>query len=199
MRDNPGIPFGDLSRIIGDQVSSSRSLDETDHLTLLFLSQWRRLSAPERDKYEERAREQAKERDAPPPPMPIMSEPPLQVPPRMINGPVAINGYYQSECTHAHLPPSRHLLAALRRPADERHSTRAAQSAAGDGDQRSTAGASRDALGNVQSVHRPSEKRSPIHLGLAEANQSVDHEQRAFLLAHTPVALVHEQQSRLSQ
>ncbi|CAF3919770.1 unnamed protein product [Adineta steineri] len=79
VRDNPGIPFGEMSRIIGDQ--------------------WRRLSVSEREKYEERARERAREQDTPiannyvthePPPPPSLL-PPSQ---RIVNGGVAINGYY---------------------------------------------------------------------------------------------------------
>ncbi|CAF1064000.1 unnamed protein product [Adineta ricciae] len=70
VRDNPGIPFGDLSRIIGDQ--------------------WRRLPALERDKYEEKARERAKEQEAHAVNGPIVNEPP----PRVVNGPITINGYY---------------------------------------------------------------------------------------------------------
>lgn len=43
IKDNPGIPFGEMSRMIGDQ--------------------WRRLTASERDKYEEKARERAREQE----------------------------------------------------------------------------------------------------------------------------------------
>jgi len=43
IKDNPGIPFGEMSRMIGDQ--------------------WRRLTATERDKFEEKARERAREQE----------------------------------------------------------------------------------------------------------------------------------------
>lgn len=88
IKDNPGIPFGEMSRMIGDQ--------------------WRRLTATERDKFEEKARERAREQEqvssAPstqvtnnntsttydPPNMPVIN------PQRMVNGGVTINGHYQT-------------------------------------------------------------------------------------------------------
>lgn len=97
IKDNPGIPFGEMSRMIGDQ--------------------WRRLTATERDKYEEKARERAREQE-------VNSAPSTQVtnnnttttttsaiqptntydthnmpvinPQRMVNGNVTINGHYQT-------------------------------------------------------------------------------------------------------
>ncbi|UJR20847.1 hypothetical protein I4U23_023957 [Adineta vaga] len=84
VRDNPGIPFGDLSRIIGDQ--------------------WRRLLGPEREKYEEKARERAKEQETQIINNPIVNEPP----PRVINGPVTMNGYYPN--VH---PPMNGILPVL--------------------------------------------------------------------------------------
>ncbi|CAF3824420.1 unnamed protein product [Adineta steineri] len=100
IKDNPGIPFGEMSRMIGDQ--------------------WRRLTATERDKYEEKARERAREQEvavaassqvtnnnnnnnniittATTTPstttnydshnMPVIN------PPRLVNGSVTINGHY---------------------------------------------------------------------------------------------------------
>lgn len=58
IRENPGIPFGEISRIIGDQ--------------------WRRLNASEREKYEEKARERAREQEHP-----IIA---AETPPRLVNG-----------------------------------------------------------------------------------------------------------------
>ncbi|CAF2601556.1 unnamed protein product [Rotaria sp. Silwood2] len=74
IRDNPGIPFGEMSRIIGDQ--------------------WRRLSPHEREKYEEKARERAREQDTQQVSNnPMTYDSPIN-PQRIINGGVAINGYY---------------------------------------------------------------------------------------------------------
>jgi protein polybromo-1 len=86
IRDNPGIPFGEMSRMIGDQ--------------------WRRLTASERDKYEEKARERAREQEVGCTPsaqvatnittnydshsMPVINTQ------RMVNGGVTINGHYQN-------------------------------------------------------------------------------------------------------
>ncbi|CAF4674713.1 unnamed protein product [Rotaria sp. Silwood1] len=73
IRDNPGIPFGEMSRIIGDQ--------------------WRRLSPYEREKYEEKARERAREQDTQVSNNPITYDSPMN-PQRIINGGIGINGCY---------------------------------------------------------------------------------------------------------
>ncbi|CAF1429645.1 unnamed protein product, partial [Rotaria sordida] len=73
IRDNPGIPFGEMSRIIGDQ--------------------WRRLLPHEREKYEEKARERAREQDIQVTNNPMTYDSPINSQ-RIINGGVTINGYY---------------------------------------------------------------------------------------------------------
>jgi hypothetical protein len=62
-----------MSRIIGDQ--------------------WRRLPPHEREKYEERARERAKEQDTQVSTNPITYDSQIN-PQRLVNGGVTINGYY---------------------------------------------------------------------------------------------------------
>ncbi|CAF3715671.1 unnamed protein product [Rotaria sordida] len=93
IKDNPGIPFGEMSRMIGDQ--------------------WRRLTASERDKYEEKARERAREQEVSSAPttqattnttttttttydshnMPVINTQ------RTVNGGVTVNGHYQTNPT----------------------------------------------------------------------------------------------------
>ncbi|CAF0899175.1 unnamed protein product [Rotaria sp. Silwood1] len=90
IKDNPGIPFGEMSRMIGDQ--------------------WRRLTASERDKYEEKARERAREQEVSSAPttqattnttttnydshsMPVINTQ------RIVNGGVTVNGHYQTNPT----------------------------------------------------------------------------------------------------
>lgn len=100
IKDNPGIPFGEMSRMIGDQ--------------------WRRLTASERDKFEEKARERAREQEinsalspqvtnnnnssssttpTTTTPTPTAHETTHNMPvintQRMVNGSVTINGHYQ--------------------------------------------------------------------------------------------------------
>ncbi|CAF3168382.1 unnamed protein product [Rotaria socialis] len=75
IRDNPGIPFGEMSRIIGDQ--------------------WRRIPPHEREKYEEKSRERAREQDTQVPNNTMAYDSPVNSP-RIVNGGVAINGYYPS-------------------------------------------------------------------------------------------------------
>ncbi|UJR28717.1 hypothetical protein I4U23_009946 [Adineta vaga] len=89
IKDNPGIPFGEMSRMIGDQ--------------------WRRLTASERDIYEEKARERAREQEqvVSTPPTPVTNNNtsstnfdthnmPVINPQRIVNGTVTINGHYQT-------------------------------------------------------------------------------------------------------
>ncbi|CAF5218820.1 unnamed protein product, partial [Rotaria magnacalcarata] len=75
IRDNPGIPFGEMSRIIGDQ--------------------WRRIPPHEREKYEEKSRERAREQDTQVLNNTMTYDSPVNSP-RIVNGGVAINGYYPS-------------------------------------------------------------------------------------------------------
>ena len=68
---NPGLSFADIGRIIGDQ--------------------WRRLPQPDRERYDERARERTREQEM----QAVQNETP-HTPQRIVNGGVAINGYYQN-------------------------------------------------------------------------------------------------------
>lgn len=100
IKDNPGIPFGEMSRMIGDQ--------------------WRRLTASERDIFEEKARERAREQEiAQSPATASPSTPtatshsqtstttttyeassmPVINTQRIVNGSVTINGHYQTTPT----------------------------------------------------------------------------------------------------
>lgn len=103
IKDNPGIPFGEMSRMIGDQ--------------------WRRLTASERDKFEEKARERAREQEVNNASSPQVTNNnststtpttasstttpttyeahnmPVINTQRMVNGGVTINGHYQTNPT----------------------------------------------------------------------------------------------------
>ncbi|CAF2917299.1 unnamed protein product [Rotaria sp. Silwood2] len=108
IKDNPGIPFGEMSRMIGDQ--------------------WRRLTATERDKYEEKARERAREQEVSSAPtttqattnttttnydshnMPVINTQ------RMVNGGVTVNGHYQTNQTLSNVHPMNGNMQTIPKP-----------------------------------------------------------------------------------
>ncbi|CAF1185958.1 unnamed protein product [Rotaria magnacalcarata] len=115
IKDNPGIPFGEMSRMIGDQ--------------------WRRLTATERDKYEEKARERAREQEVSSAPTTTQTSITTNTTPttiattthdshnmpvintqRMVNGSVTLNGHYQTNATLSNVHPMNGNMQTIPKP-----------------------------------------------------------------------------------